>query len=155
MENKPLLNVEYLALKKLKVYRESIFRFLFRSTMASMFIGFGIIVAFKSGHLFNTDHSPFAYPLAAITFAVAILLIAYGGADLFLGNIFYFAYTAIKGKIKWPEVILIWLTTYIGNILGAVCFALLIHLTGLYNDPTVKWISTCMHQQANHLIESF
>ncbi|MFB7141568.1 formate/nitrite transporter family protein [Gottfriedia sp. NPDC056225] len=155
MENKPLLNVEYLALKKLKVYRESIFRFLFRSTMASMFIGFGIIVAFKSGHLFNADHSPFAYPLAAITFAVAILLIAYGGADLFLGNIFYFAYTAIKGKIKWPEVILIWLTTYIGNLLGAACFALLIHLTGLYNDPTVKWISTCMHQQANHLIESF
>ncbi len=138
MENKPLANVEYLALKKLTVFRNSIFRYLLRAMMASMFIGFGVIVAFKSGNYFYAEHSPFAYPMAAITFGVAILLIAYGGADLFTGNTFYFTYTAIRGKMNWPEVFLLWLMTYIGNILGAACFALLIHLTGLYDDPTVS-----------------
>lgn len=155
MENKPFVNVEYFALKKLKVYRDSALRFLLRAIMASMFIGFGVIVAFKSGNFFHAAHTPFAYPMAAITISVAILLIAYGGADLFIGNIFYFAYTAIRGKMNWLEVLHLCLITYIGNILGAGCFSLLIHITGLYNDPTVKWISLCMHQQANHIIESF
>ena len=137
MENKPLANVEYLALKKLKVYRQNVLIYLLRAMMASMFIGFGVIVAFKSGNYFYAEHNPFAYPIAAITFGVAILLIAYGGADLFTGNTFYFTYTAIRKKMKWSEVFLLWLLTYIGNILGAACFALLIHLTGLYDDPTV------------------
>ncbi|PGS50913.1 formate/nitrite transporter family protein [Bacillus sp. AFS041924] len=154
MENKPLVNVEHFALKKLKVYRESIFRFLLRAIMASIFIGFGVIVAFKSSNFFN-EHSLFAFPMAAITFGVAILLIAYGGTDLFVGNIFYFAFTAIRGKMKWPEVFHLWLITYLGNIIGTFCFSLLIHLSGLYNDPTVKWISICMHHQANNIIDAF
>ncbi len=155
MDNKPFVNVEYFALKKLKIYRDSVLRFLLRAIMASMFIGFGVIVAFKSSNFFHATYTPFAYPMAAITITVAILLIAYGGADLFIGNIFYFAYTAIRGRMNWLEVLNLWLITYIGNILGAGCFSLLIHVTGLYNDPTVKWISFCMHQQANHIIESF
>jgi len=138
MENKPLEQVEYLAFKKLKVYRESVIRYILRAMMASMFIGFGVIVAFKSGNYFYAEHSPFAYPMAAITFGVAILLIAYGGADLFTGNTFYFTYTAMRKKMKWSEVFILWCMTYVGNILGAICFALLIYLTALYDDPAVS-----------------
>lgn len=63
--------------------------------LASMFIGFGVIVAFKTGNLFYVEHSPFTYPIAAITFGGAIILIVYGGGDLFTGNTFYYTLAAL------------------------------------------------------------
>lgn len=138
MEDQPLEHVLKLASKKQKVYRYSKARFITRSAMASMFIGFGVIVAFKTGSFFYTQHSPLTYPMAAFTFGAAIILIAYGGGDLFTGNTFYFTYAALRKKIKWGEVARIWLSSYIGNILGAVAFALLIMATGLFRDNNVN-----------------
>lgn len=138
MEVKPLLEVEHLALKKQKIYRQSRLRFMSRSMLASMFIGFGVIVAFKTGNFFYLEHSPLTYPMAAITFGAAIILIAYGGGDLFTGNTFYFTFAALRKKMSWLEVVKIWLTSYAGNILGAALFAFIIYTTGLFNDANVN-----------------
>ena len=138
MEEQPLEQVEQLALKKQKIFRNSKMRFVLRSMLASMFIGFGVIVAFKTGNYFYLVHSPAAYPMAAITFSAAIILIAYGGGDLFTGNTFYFTFAALRKKITWPEVIKIWCFSYLGNILGATVFAFLILGTGLYKESTVN-----------------
>lgn len=138
LEVSTLLEVEKLALKKQKIFRQSRLRYILRSMLASMFIGFGVIVAFKTGNFFYLEHSPFAYPMAALTFGAAIILIAYGGGDLFTGNTFYFTFAALRKKIHWSEVFTLWTYSYIGNILGAVLFAFLILTTGLYYDSTVS-----------------
>lgn len=106
--------------------------------LASMFIGFGVIVAFKTGNYFYLEHSPFAYPMAALTFGSAIILIAYGGGDLFTGNTFYYTYAALRGKMGWLEVTQLWVSSYIGNILGAAVFAFMIFTTGLYAESSVN-----------------
>lgn len=136
MESEALKQVEALALKKLKVFNDSIVRYLMRGVLACMFIGFGVMVAFKSGNYFYAEHSPFSYPMAAATFGAAIVLISYGGGDLFTGNTFYFTYAALRKKMKWSEVIKLWVSTYMGNIIGAVLFAILILITGLFKDVT-------------------
>lgn len=138
MEHVPLMRVEQLALKKQKVYMQSKLRYLLRAMLASMFIGFGVIVAFKTGSFFYNVHSPLTYPMAAITFGAAIILIAYGGADLFTGNTFYYTYAALRGKMRWLNVIKLWCMSYAGNFLGAVAFALLIWTTGLFDDASVN-----------------
>ena len=138
MEETPLGQVLQLAYKKQKVFRSAKARFIGRAALASMFIGFGVIVAFKTGSFFYNLHSPLTYPMAAFTFGAAIILIAYGGGDLFTGNTFYFTYAALDKKIKWREVLHIWLYSYLGNILGAVAFALLIMGTGLFRDNNVN-----------------
>ncbi|MBP3950782.1 formate/nitrite transporter family protein [Bacillus suaedae] len=138
MEINALLKVEELALKKQRIYRVSPLMYLARAMLASMFIGFGVIVAFKTGSLFYLEHSPLTYPIAALTFGAAIILIAYGGGDLFTGNTFYYTYTALRKKMKWFDVLKLWLMSYIGNLLGATVFALLILLTGLFAEPTVN-----------------
>jgi nitrite transporter len=136
LETTTLQEVEKLALKKLKIYRQSRLRYLLRSMLASMFIGFGVIVAFKTGNFFYIEHSPFTYPMAAITFGAAIILIAYGGGDLFTGNTFYFTYAALRRKLEWLKVLELWFFSYLGNIFGAVTFAFLIYTTGLFNDES-------------------
>ncbi|MEK4463776.1 formate/nitrite transporter family protein [Paenibacillus sp. FSL H8-0315] len=138
MENEALLQVEQLALKKQKIFRQSVMRYIARAMLASMFIGFGVIVAFKTGNYFFMEQSPFAYPMAAITFGAAIILISFGGGDLFTGDTFYYTYTVLRRKMKWSEVVRMWIMSYIGNILGAAVFALLIFLTGLFYSSDVN-----------------
>jgi nitrite transporter NirC len=40
--------------------------------------------------------------------------------------------------MAWLEVTQLWVSSYIGNILGAAVFALLIFTTGLYEESTVN-----------------
>ncbi|AIQ50363.1 formate/nitrite transporter family protein [Paenibacillus sp. FSL R7-0331] len=138
MENEALLQVEKLALKKQRIFDQSVWRYIARAMLASMFIGFGVIVAFKTGNFFYMEHSPMTYPMAAITFGAAIILISYGGGDLFTGDTFYYSYAALRKKMQWTKVVRMWVVSYIGNILGATAFALLIFLTGLYDDSSVN-----------------
>ncbi|WP_168118498.1 formate/nitrite transporter family protein [Paenibacillus sp. HB172176] len=138
MEIEALQKVEQLALKKLRIYQNSAWRYLSRSMLASMFIGFGVIVAFKTGSFFYSQHSPMTYPMAAITFGAAIILISYGGGDLFTGNTFYYSYASLRKRIRWSDTVRLWMLSYIGNILGAAAFALLIWTTGLFASPDVN-----------------
>lgn len=103
-----------------------------------MFIGFGVIVAFRTGGFFYVENSAFTYPIAALTFGAAIILIAYAGGDLFTGNTFYYTYAALRKKIRWADSAKLWVLSYGGNILGALVFALLIYLTGLFVDSNVN-----------------
>lgn len=138
METKSLILVEELALKKRSIFMQSPLRYLLRSMLASMFIGFGVIVAFKTGNFFYLEQSPFTYPIAAVTFGGAIILIVYGGGDLFTGNTFYYTFAALRKKMRWFDVLRLWIFSYTGNIMGAVLFAGLIFSTGLFKDPSVN-----------------
>lgn len=126
MEVKPLLEVEKLALKKVSIFQENPIYYILRAALASMFIGFGVIVAFKTGGYIYNEHSPVAYPMAAFTFGAAIILIAYGGGDLFTGDTFYFSFTALRKKMTWSQVGTLLTLSYIGNIIGAAVFAFII-----------------------------
>lgn len=138
MEKEPLSKIEALALKRLFIHRHSSIIYLLRAILASLFIGFGVIVAFKTGNFFYLEHSPFAYPVAAMTFGVAIIMIYYGGGDLFTGDTFYYTYAALRKQMAWKDVGKLWAYSYVGNFLGAILFALLIYATGLFNDPSVN-----------------
>lgn len=138
METESLKLVERLALKKLRIFRQSALRYGARSMLASMFIGFGVIVAFKTGSFFYLEHSPLTYPMAAITFGAAIILISYGGGDLFTGDTFYYSYASFRRLMSWTDTVRLWLLSYGGNILGACAFAFMIWTTGLFSDPKVN-----------------
>ncbi|GAC43605.1 formate/nitrite transporter family protein [Paenibacillus popilliae] len=132
MEQQALDQVEALALKKKKAWDYNKFQFLLRSILASMFIGFGIVVAFKTGNLFDEGDSPFAYITAAVTFGAAIILIGYAGGDLFTGNTFYFTFSTLRGSTTRGDTLKIWATSYLGNFIGALLFASLLWCTGLF-----------------------
>jgi nitrite transporter len=136
MEQQALKIVEQTALKKYKSFCMSKDRYLARAILAGMFIGVGVIVSFKTANFFYLEHSPMAYPLAALIFSVAIIMIAYAGGDLFTGNTFYFAYASMKKTMKWTKTFKLWLFTYTGNLIGALIFALMILLTGLFTEPS-------------------
>ncbi|SHG53044.1 formate/nitrite transporter family protein [Ornithinibacillus halophilus] len=138
MEAKPLLAIEKLALSRRDTFNSSSLIYLLRAVLASMFIGFGVTVAFRTGNIFFLEQSPWALPLAAATFGVAIILIAYGGGDLFTGDTFYYTFAALRKKMQWKIVGKMWAYSYVGNMIGAVFFAILIALTGLFQDESTN-----------------
>ncbi|HEX6915240.1 MAG TPA: formate/nitrite transporter family protein [Chitinophagaceae bacterium] len=138
MESQSLERVLQLAAKKETLRRDSIGQYLVRTILAGMFIGFGVIVAFKTGSYFHNVGSPMALPLAALTFSTAILLISFAGGDLFTGNAFYFAYAAMRKELNWISVIKLWAGSWLGNLAGCLLFALLIVGTGIFNEPTIN-----------------
>lgn len=138
METEALGKIEALAAKKLSIFKQSKYRYLLRSIVASMFIGFGIVVAFKTGSFFYNIDSPLAYPSAAFTFGIAIILISYGGGDLFTGNTFYLTFSSLRKKMKWNDTYKLLGLSYVGNIIGAILFACLLWGTQLFADHHVN-----------------
>ncbi|MCC3355961.1 formate/nitrite transporter family protein [Bacillus sp. REN16] len=138
MEVNLLSSIEKLALSRRDTFIKSRFIYFLRAVLASMFIGFGVIVAFRTGNFFFELQSPVAIPIAAITFGAAIVLIAYGGGDLFTGDTFYYTYAALIKKMKWNVVGQMWLYSYVGNIIGAIFFAFLIFMTGLFEGEAIN-----------------
>jgi Formate/nitrite family of transporters len=156
METEALSKVEQLALKKVKVYESGLHRYLSRSMLAAMFIGFGVIVAFKTGSYFYNVHSPMTYPMAALVFGCAIILISYGGGDLFTGNTFYYSYAALRKRMSWKLTVKLWAFSYAGNVMGAAAFAFLIYTTGLFEESSVNGfllgvVEKKMHAPASEL----
>ena len=138
MEKDALSKIEALASKRLFIHQSSHMNYFIRAILASLYIGFGVIVAFKSGNFFYLEHSPVAYPMAALTFGIAIILISYGGGILFTGDTFYYTYAAIRKQLAWKDVGRLWVYSYAGNLIGAILFALIISATGLFKDPSVN-----------------
>ncbi|MEH7382992.1 formate/nitrite transporter family protein [Bacillus sp. JJ1533] len=138
METRPLSSIEKLAMSRRDTFQNSRLIYFLRAVLASMFIGFGVIVAFRTGNFFFMQQSPVAFPVAAITFGAAIILIAYGGGDLFTGDTFYYTYAALRKRMQWKVVGQMWVYSYIGNIIGALFFAFLFFMTGLFQGEAVN-----------------
>ncbi|WP_182199737.1 formate/nitrite transporter family protein [Paraliobacillus salinarum] len=151
MEKDALLQVVQLAHKKEQIYYHSPIRYIARAVLASMFIGLGVVVAFKTGSYFYQVQSPFTNPTAALTFGAAIILIAYGGGDLFTGNTFYYTVAALQNEMRWVDVVKLWMTTYLGNLLGAIFFAVFLYLTGLFSDGTGNEYLFSVVEKKTHL----
>lgn len=150
METEALQQIEQLAAKKLKIFKQSKLRYLMRSMVASMFIGFGVIVAFKTANYFYQIHSPFTYPSAALTFCIAIILIYYGGGDLFTGNTFYFSYSSLRRKMSWKLTVKLLGLSYLGNIIGAIAFATFAWGTGLFASEQIHgFLLETAHKKAS------
>jgi nitrite transporter NirC len=54
---------------------------------------------------------------------------------LFTGNTFYYTYATLRNRMKWSQVLELLVYSYVGNILGAIFFAVFIYLTGLFAAP--------------------
>lgn len=100
------------------------------AVLAGAFIALGAM--FATTVLAGTSGSvPFgvARLLAGVVFCLGLILVVAGGAELFTGNtLMVMAWAA--GKVKLSEMLRAWTIIYVGNFIGALGTALLVHLSG-------------------------
>lgn len=123
------------ATKKRGYLKESKEKYILRAALAGVYIGFGIVVSYRLGEYFYDLHSPGTPIVSSIFFGLALVLILYGGAELFTSNTMMLTISSLKKETSWKDTIKNWIACYSGNLLGAVFFAVIIMLSGLFSTP--------------------
>ncbi|MBT2695623.1 formate/nitrite transporter family protein [Bacillus sp. ISL-55] len=135
MSEQPMEVAIATALKKKKYLGESKAKYLLRAALAGVYIGFGIMVSYRLGEYFYDNHSA-ATPIASsIFFGLALVLILYGGGELFTSNTMIMTISSLKKVTTWKDTIENWIACYSGNLLGAVFFGILIMMSGIFISP--------------------
>jgi formate/nitrite transporter len=101
--------------------------------LAGAFIGFG--AAFWCVAMAGADpgFGP-ARVLGGMVFALGLILVVVGGAELFTGNALM-VMAAVDARITPGALLRNWEIVYIGNLIGAVGLALAFGLSGLLDGP--------------------
>jgi nitrite transporter NirC len=95
--------------------------------MAGAYIGLGIIAIFSIGQGVEAAYRPLAMGL---TFAIALTLVVFAGAELFTGHTMIMTVGLVRGTVGVGSVAKSWALTWVGNLIGAALLALLFWLGG-------------------------
>ena len=123
------------SLKKKEYLRDSRGKYLLRAALAGVYIGFGIMVSYRLGEYFYDTHSAGTPIASSIFFGLALVLILYGGGELFTSNTMMMTISSLKKATTWKDTIENWIACYFGNLVGAVFFGILIMLSGIFMSP--------------------
>lgn len=141
MEQEPIKKAVAYALKKKELIDCSFLRYFTKAILAGMYIGFALVICYKLAQPFYDVHSPGTYMMTAMFFGLALVLIMYGGGELFTGNTMAFTMSTIAGRTTWSDTFYNWVTVYLGNFAGAVLFAVLIYYSGLFHlEEKTTWL---------------
>lgn len=91
-------------------------QYFIRAALAGIYIGFIIVLCFKLGNFFHIADSPATYLAASMFFGIALVLIIYGGAELFTGNTMYFTVATLRKETTISDTLRNWVACYAGNL---------------------------------------
>lgn len=95
--------------------------------MAGAYVGLGIIAIFSVGQVIDPSLRPLAMGL---TFAIALTLVVFAGAELFTGHTMVMTIGVLRGKVSLGGLARSWGLTWLGNLIGAVGLAAIFYLGG-------------------------
>jgi formate transporter len=120
------------------LYRLSLpwWNILLRGGMAGAYIGMGAVLMITV----FTGVEPvlgegIAQLLMGMVFPLGVILIVLTGAELFTGDAMLAPFAAFSHSTGWGSVVRLWCLSYIGNIIGALGFALLV-TSGVFLQPS-------------------
>ncbi|SMG48639.1 formate/nitrite transporter family protein [Paraburkholderia susongensis] len=112
--------------KALTIVR-SPFAFLVGAAMAGAYIGFGDILMFSVGSHLN---QAYMHLIMGAVFACALTIVVFAGSELFTGTAMYMPFAVLRGETGVGGMVLVWAVCWIGNLIGAVALAAILHAAG-------------------------
>jgi len=102
-------------------------RYLFASALAGAYVGVAVVLLIAVSAPFAAVESPATKLVQGAVFGIALTLVVFGGAELFTGNAMYLLQGVYARMVRWPAVALVWVGSLVGNLLGSMAFAALVH----------------------------
>jgi nitrite transporter NirC len=115
------------AAKKVKAIADNPLGFFIASMMAGAYVGLGIIAIFSIGQ--GLDPSIRSLVMG-LTFAIALTLVVFAGAELFTGHTMIMTFGVLRGKASLNGLASSWVMTWVGNLAGAVLLSAIFWLGG-------------------------
>jgi nitrite transporter len=133
-----------LAVKKARLVRSPA-RYLVSAMLAGIYIGVGEILLLSVAGPLEAGHSGAVKLLEGAVFPVALLLVLFAGADLFTSQCMTMTFGVLSRRTSWADLARIWVMSLLGNLAGAVVFALFIGVAGtLKSAPTSSLLSALL-----------
>jgi nitrite transporter NirC len=107
--------------------RLHLFSFLVGSALAGAYIGFGDIFMFTVGA--HADPA-WAHLVMGAVFASALTIVIFAGSELFTGTAMYMPFAVLRGSSSTLDLLLVWVMCWLGNLVGAIVLAALLHMAG-------------------------
>jgi nitrite transporter NirC len=90
------------------------------SMMGGAYIGIAMILALSVAAGLPAGARPLAM---GSVFGVGLILTVFAGAELFTGYVMYAGFGIARGSVSWSEALVMLMTVWIGNALGAILLA--------------------------------
>ncbi|MFD5515643.1 formate/nitrite transporter family protein [Streptomyces sp. NPDC127066] len=118
-----------LAVKKARLVRSPA-RYLVSAMLAGIYIGVGEILLLSVAGPLEAGHSGAVRLVEGAVFPVALLLVLFAGADLFTSQCMTMTFGVLSRRTTWADLARVWVMSLLGNLAGAVVFALFIGAAG-------------------------
>ncbi|WP_456845544.1 formate/nitrite transporter family protein [Cellulomonas sp. P5_C6] len=110
--------------------------YLVRTMLAGAYIGIGVLIMATAGGPLAVAGSPFTPLVQGLVFGVALTIVVVAGAELATSAMMILTQGALRGAIGWARAGLTLLACLVGNLLGAMVFAFLVHVSGVLAPGT-------------------
>ena len=108
---------------KTNLFKKNPLGYFVSAMIAGMFIAFGAFISNAAAAPFADAQDPMQKFMNSMTFSAALSMVLMAGADLFTGNNFILSSAAFAKKMKWSDVVKIWVVCYLGNLVGSLIAA--------------------------------
>jgi len=133
-----VVNVAMAAKKKADLLNKSFTRYFILAMMAGIYVGFGVILVFSIGAPLKAAGTPALKALMGVSFGIALTLVVFAGSELFTGNNMIMTIGSLSKTVSWVDTIKVWVTSYLGNLIGSLLMALTLVQTGLITKSSLK-----------------
>ena len=115
---------------KTNLFKKNPLGYFVSAMIAGMFIAFGAFISNAAAAPFADAQDPMQKFMNSMTFSAALSMVLMAGADLFTGNNFILSSAAFAKKMKWSDVVKIWVVCYLGNLVGSLIAAFIFQASG-------------------------
>src|SRR3954469_15860635 len=119
-----------LALDKAEAAK-SLPRYIVASLLAGIYVGVAVVLLASVAGPLAGAHSPATKLVAGAVFGVALTLVVFAGAELFTGNVMVMLGGLLRGKVRLRDVVAVNVASLVGNAIGSVGFAAMVHGSGV------------------------
>jgi nitrite transporter NirC len=126
-----LLDAGSAAATKATAVRTSPARYLVQSALAGAYVGIAVVLLLSvAGPLAATGNAATKLVAGAV-FGIALTLVVFAGAELFTGNAMVMVQGWWSRRVKPADVGRVWVVSLLGNLVGSLAFAAVVHGTGI------------------------
>ena len=115
--------------------RENPLGYVVAAMLAGAYVGVGVFLVCMVGAPLKEANSPWLKTVMGASFAVALSLVIFAGAELFTGNNLVMAVGWWRRRTTLAQLCAIWSVSWLGNLLGALLLAALLFYSHVLNTP--------------------
>lgn len=121
----------------------SVPRYLFSSALAGAYVGIAVVLLVSVSAPMYLAESPMTKLVQGSVFGIALTLVVFAGADLFTGTNMTMLQGLRQRTVTFADVGKVWGLSLLGNLLGALGFAGLVHAGGtMTHAPGEKLVAS-------------